>query len=54
VTTAGGVFSVNFPAGAATGPVELSVNVGPNLGAAATLTCQVDVTYLVRPGQRAS
>jgi large repetitive protein len=44
VTTAGAVFSVNFPAGAATGPVELSVNVGPNLGAAAVLTCQVDVT----------
>ncbi len=44
VTTAGGVFSVSFPAGAATGPVELSVDVGPNLGAAATLTCEVEVT----------
>lgn len=44
VTTAGGVFSVNFPAGAVTGPVELTVNVGPNLGSSVALTCVVDVT----------
>ena len=44
VTTAGGIFSVNFPAGAATGGVQLTVNVGPNLGASAALTCQVNVT----------